>query len=104
MSEIDEYGRNVYLPEHIKKIKIDTSDIDSFMEKIQKFSDLDQTWLIKKLVVEIEDKQIEINKYTEERNKFWLGFIENIKKVEKDYPNETFKDMKQTIMKLLKKA
>lgn len=93
---IDKYGRNVYLPEHIKKIEIDTSNIDSFMEKIQDFSEQDQMWLIKRLVVEIEDGQMEYNKELDVSMKFYLDTMKNIEVLEKRNPNSIkIKEMKQ---------
>ena len=77
---IDKYGRNVYLPEHIKKIEIDPSNIDSFMEKLQDFSEQDQTWLIKRLLLELEDKQIAFDKYIEARNDFYKKIKKELKK------------------------
>ena len=87
LENIDKYGRNVYLPEHIKEIEIDTSDIDSFMEKIQDFSEQDQSWLVKRLIMEIEDTQIEIEKKSVESMKFWLDTLKNIDIIEKGNPN-----------------
>ena len=80
LKNIDKYGRNIYLPEHIKKIEIDTSDIDSFMEKLQDFSELDLTWILKRIVLELEDKQIAFDKYIEARNDFYKKIKKELKK------------------------
>ena len=87
LENIDKYGRNVYLPEHIKKIEIDTSDVDSFMEKIQDFSEQDQSWLIKRLLIGIEDAQIEIEKGLVESMEFWLDTLKHLKIIEKENPD-----------------
>jgi hypothetical protein len=51
-----------YLPDHIKEIKIDFDDLDVFFEKIKNMSDMDQTWMIKRLVKELDDARREYKK------------------------------------------
>lgn len=104
LENIDKYGRNVYLPEHIKEIEIDTSDIDSFMEKIQDFSEQDQSWLIRRLVIEIEDAKIEIEKELVESMEFYSDMMKHLEVIEKESPNSIkIKEIKQTIEKHIEK-
>jgi len=87
-----------YLPEHIKKIEIDTSNIDSFMEKIQDYSELDQTWLIKKLIMEIEDTKKDTKKELEISLKLNLSRLKDLEAIEKESPNlKSIKKAKQHI-------